>query len=190
MKISLKGLLLFGLLAEILIFLVCQFMQPSLEETFRHSARYSGRLSFIVFLVTFYLYAFHHPIPLKKNARLRHWLLLFAVLHVIHFGFLATNISLNKIPIIPGKLVGGILAYLMIVLAPLALHKVKLTWQLVYFYYVSIVMAVTYLSRARGDFEGGEPFWFHYFALGLILFCALFFGWKIAQRNKKTKTLF
>ncbi len=182
MKNNTNLLLFMGIALEIALFISCYVLQPNLEETFRHAARYSGRLSFIVFLVTFFLYAFHHPIPLKENARLRRWLLLFAVLHVIHFGFLATNIILNEIPIIPGKLAGGILAYLMIVATPLALHKVKLAWQLVYFYYVSIVMAVTYLSRARGDFEGGEPFWFHYFALGLILFCALFFGWKILKK--------
>lgn len=184
MRISLKNLLLLGVLAEVLIFIACYFTEPDLEEIFRHSARYSGRLSFLVFLFTFLLFAFGHPRPIKENKRLRNWLLLFAVVHIIHFGFLATNVYLNKIPLVPTKLVGGALAYVMIVLAPFFLHKVKLGLQLIYFYYVSIVMGVTYLARARGDFEGAEPFWFHYSAIGVLIGCMLFFGVKIFRVYK------
>ena len=75
---------------------------------------------------------------------------------------------------IPVKVIGGVLAYLMIVLAPLYLHKLKLSWQLVYFYYVSFVMLMTYVGRIQGDFEGAEPFWFHYFAIGIIFSCCFF----------------
>ena len=185
MKVSLKGLLLFGLFAETTIFLACYFIQPSLEEIFRHAARYSGRLSFGVFLVTFYFFAFSHPKPINENKRLRHWLILFAVVHIIHFGFLATNVILNEIPIVSVKLTGGALAYLMIVLAPLVLHKLKLGWQLVYFYYVSLVMIITYLARAKGDFEGGEPFWFHYIALGTLVLASLIFGYTIWKTKKE-----
>lgn len=179
MNLSLKKLLLLGVFAEVAIFLICYLIHPSFEETFRYAARYSGRLSFGVFLITFYHFAFAHPKPLKENTPLRNWLLLFAVVHVIHFGFLATNVILNHIPIVPIKLTGGALAYLMIVLAPLMLHKIKLGLQLVYFYYVSIVMIITYVARVNGDFEGAAPFWFHYLALGILVFSCLFFGWKI-----------
>lgn len=188
MKRSLKGLLLAGISAEILIFLICYSIQPNWAETFRYAARYSGRLSFAVFMIGFYLFAFGHPRPVKENKTLRNWLTLFAVVHLIHFGFLATNVYLNEIPIIPVRLSGGALAYLMIVGAPLLLHKMKLVWQLVYFYYVSAVMGITYLARARGNFEGAEPFWFHYLALGLIIGCALFFGYKILRAKKKPAT--
>ena len=185
MKNSLSILIILGIVGEILIYVACHFLTPSLEETFRLSARYSGRLSFGVFMVTFYLFAFGHPKPIKENTSLQNWLTVFAVLHLIHFGFLATNIYLNDIPIVPVRLVGGALAYLMIVLAPFILYKLKLGFQLVYFYYVSIVMGLTYLARAKGDFEGAEPFWFHYVALGLIIGCALFFGYKIFASTKK-----
>ena len=184
MKPSLRNLLLTGIVAELFIFLFCYFIQPNIEETFRYAARYSGRLSAFVFLITFYLFAFTHPKPIKQNWQLRNWLVLFAVVHVIHFGFLATNVYLNNIPIVPVKLTGGALAYLMIVLAPLVLHKLKLGLQLVYFYYVSIVMIITYVARIKGDFEGAEPFWFHYLALGVLVFCCGFFGWKIATTKK------
>lgn len=184
MKNPLGKLLVLGSIIEILIFVCAYLMQPSLEETFRHAARYSGRLSFGVFLVTFYLFTFSHPKPINENKRLRYWLILFAVVHIIHFGFLATNVVLNKIPIVPIKLTGGALAYLMIVCAPLVLHKLKLGWQLVYFNYVSIVMIITYVARAKGDFEGAQPFWFHYLALITLVFCCLLFGWKIWKATK------
>ena len=109
-------LLTLGVLAELALFLVCYFTQPSIEEVFRHAARYSGRLSFVVFLTTFAQYTFAQPQPLVQQRKTRLWLLLIAVLHFIHFGFLATNIILNHIPIVPIKLTGGALAYLMICL--------------------------------------------------------------------------
>ena len=184
MKSSLRKLILFGILAEILIFLVCYWLQPDLEETFRHAARYSGRFSLFSFLVAFYLFAFGHPKPVKENTPLCNWLVLFAVVHIIHFGFLVTNVVLNDIPIVPVKLIGGALAYFMIVLAPIILYKLKLVLQLSYFYYVSIVMIITYVARLKGDFKGAEPFWFHYLALGVLIFSCLFFGWKIWKAKK------
>jgi len=184
MKNPLGKLLVLGCIIEILIFVGAYLMQPSLEETFRHAARYSGRLSLVVFMIAFYLFAFGYPKPIKENFNLKNWTVLFAVIHIIHFGFLATNVVLNKIPIVPIKLTGGVLAYLMIVCAPLVLHKLKLGWQLVYFYYVSIVMIVTYVARVKGDFEGAEPFWFHYLALSTLVFCCLLFGWKIWKATK------
>ncbi|MEL6593628.1 MAG: hypothetical protein AAFQ87_18060 [Bacteroidota bacterium] len=181
---SLRNLLLLGVLGEVLIFVSCYLMEDSLGEVFRHAARYSGRLSAGVFLYTFYLYASNYSQSVADNPRLRNWLSTFAVLHLIHFGFLATNVVLNDIPIVPVKLTGGALAYLMIVAAPFYLHRIKRPLQLVYFYYVSLVMIITYVARAKGDFEGAEPFWFHYLALGVLVAAALGFGgmmWRSAK---------
>jgi hypothetical protein len=183
MKPSFQKLLFIGVFLEALIFTVCYYLHPELDETFRYAARYSGRLSALVFLYAFYSYAMAFPRPLKENIEVRDLIKLFAVLHVIHFFFLTTNIYLNNIELVPVKLIGGALAYLMIVLAPFVLHKMKKALQMVYFYYVAIVMIVTYLSRAKGDFEGGEPFWFHYFALGTFVLSAVVFGIRIF-RNK------
>ncbi|MEL7340036.1 MAG: hypothetical protein AAGM67_06075, partial [Bacteroidota bacterium] len=172
----LRNLLLLGVLAEALIFGSCYWMEDSLGEVFRHAARYSGRLSAGVFLYTFFLYASNYAQPIVEHPRLRNWLSTFAVLHVIHFGFLAANVVLNDIPIVPVKLTGGALAYLMIVAAPFYLYRLKRPLQLVYFYYVSLVMIITYVARAKGDFEGAEPFWFHYVALGIFVLAALGFA--------------
>lgn len=126
------------------------------------------------------------PKPLKENIELRNSMFLFAALHLIHFGFLATNIYLNEIELVPVRLIGGILAYLMIVLAPFQLYRLRTPFQLVYFYYVSFVMIMTYVARAKGDFEGAAPNWFHFVALVVFLACATIFGirmWKLRILN-------
>lgn len=184
MNHSLKTLLLLGVAAELLIFLVAYLLSPTLGEAFRLSARYSGRLSAVIFLTSFYLYASSSPSPVRDNTSLRNFITLFAVLHVIHWGFLATNVYLNAIPIEPPKLAGGAIAYLMIVLAPFYLHKVRVPLQLVYFYYVSLVMVITYLARIKGDFEGAEPYWLHYVMMGTLILCAGIFGWMIRSARK------
>ena len=184
MNYSLSKLLLIGMLLEITILGVCYFLHVEIGETFRFAARYSGRLSAFVFLVAFYLFAVSHPTPIESNTPLRNWITLFAVLHVIHFGFLVANVYLNDIPIVPVKLAGGALAYLMIVVAPFKLHKLTFKVQLIYFYYVALVMIITYVARVKGDFEGTEPFWFHYLMIGVLVVCCVVFGyWMRRSRN-------
>ncbi len=185
MNYSLRTLLLLGVAAEIGIFLIAYAINPSLPETFRLAARYSGRLSALIFLITFFLYASGSPQPVKNNKPLLNFISLFAVLHLIHFGFLATNVYLNAIPLEPPKLAGGALAYLMIVTAPFFLHRVKLPLQLVYFYYVSLVMVITYVARIKGDFEGAEPYWLHYAVMGTFIVCTIVFGWMIGKSRKQ-----
>lgn len=181
MNASLKKLVVWGVVLEISILLVSYIVYQDYAETFRYAARYSGRLSALVFLWTFYSYAKSFPSPIKANLQLRNLLALFAILHLIHFGFLAMNIYLNAIPLVPVKLIGGALAYIMIVLAPLWLHRLHYIVQLIYFYYVSLVMIITYIARIKGDFEGADPFWGHYLALGAFILCSFFFGWRMRK---------
>ena len=157
-----------------------------MEETCRYAARYSGRLSLLIFLIAFYLYTFSYTKPLIESIQLQNVIKGFAILHVIHFCFLATNVYLNAIELVPVKILGGFLAYLMIVIAPFRLHKVSFTKQLIYFYYVSLVMILTYVARIKGDFEGAEPFWFHYVSLGILIICFILFGWRLYTSKRKT----
>jgi hypothetical protein len=177
--------LILGLVAELIILIVSIFLYPYIEDAFKYAARYSGRLSLVIFLLAFYLYAFSYPKPLKENIQLQHTIKLFAILHVIHFVFLAINVYLNAIELVPIKLLGGCAAYLMIIVAPFKLHKLSFIKQLVYFYYVSLVMLLTYVSRIKGDFEGAAPFWFHYVALAVLVSCCVLFGWVLYTSKKK-----
>jgi hypothetical protein len=185
MKSPLQKLLLVGILAEIIIFLISYYIDASLENTFRYAARYSGRLSAVTFIAVFYLFASSFPSPVLKNKPLRNGLLLFAVLHLIHFGFLATNVYLNEIPLIPVKLAGGALAYLMIVAAPFFLHKLKPKFQFIYFYYVSFVMIMTYVARVKGDFQGAQPYWLHYAMIAIFVICCVLFGMWMVKKSRK-----
>ncbi len=184
-KNSFNKLLLLGLFAELIVFIGSYYFYPELNETFKYAARYSGRISLLVFLYCFYSYTFSFPKPISKNVELGNFIKLFAILHIIHFGFLATNIYLNNIELVPIKLLGGFIAYLMIVIAPFILHKVTFKIQLLYFYYVTLVMIITYVARIKGDFEGAEPFWFHYVSLGVLVFCSLTFGVKLYKLKRK-----
>lgn len=175
-------MILFAVLAELLIFLVTYYISASLGETFKYSARYSGRLSLIIFLMTFYAYSTSEK-SISENVALKNLLRIFAIVHVIHFGFLATNIYLNDIPLEISRLMGGLLAYLMIVIAPFKLDKISPKLQWVYFYYVCFVMIMTYVARINGGFEGAEPFWFHYLAFSVLVLCSIIFGWLIYKKK-------
>ena len=188
MKASLRTLVLLGVSIEILILLVSYLLYPEIGETFRYAARYSGRLSAIVYLYAFYQYARSFPTPIKDNFELRNFIRLFAILHIIHFGFLASNVFLNAIPLETVKVIGGALAYLMIVAAPFILHEISTRLQLVYFYYVGLVMILTYVARIKGDFEGAEPFWFHYLAISVLILSCIVFGLWIRKSSKQTAT--
>lgn len=185
MNLSFKTLLLLGISLELLILLISYLLHPELGETFRYAARYSGRLSAIVYLYAFYQYAVSFPTPIKDNFELRNFIRLFAILHVIHFGFLASNVFLNAIPLETVKVIGGALAYLMIIVAPFLLHQVKVPLQLIYFYYVGLVMILTYVARIKGDFEGAEPYWLHYLAISVLILSFIGFGFQIRKSMKQ-----
>jgi len=184
-RITLNKLVVFGVLAEVIIFLIPYLSNSTIETTFRHAARYSGRLSFIVFLYTFYLYASSRPKSVRENLPLKNFISLFAVLHVIHFGFLALSVYLNDIQLEVPKVIGGSLAYFMIVAAPFFLDKLKTNLQLIYFYYVSLVMSLTFVARLKGDFPGANPYWFHYFGLATMVICCVIFGILIRKSRLK-----
>ena len=112
---DLKKLLIIGFLVEALIFVFFYQITDNWGEIFRLSARYSGRLSLIIYLICFYHFTFSF---IKKNSseKLNNSIIIFCFLHFIHFIFLALSVYLNDLPIIPIKLTGGFIAYLMILI--------------------------------------------------------------------------
>ena len=172
-----------GAASQAVLFVVIYFSVADWNEVFRLAARFSGRFSLTLYLLSFYFFATefkrnsNYPITKKLMG-------VFAVVHIIHFIFLATSIYLNAIPIVFTRLAGGILAYLMIVIYPFYIDKIQHHWvSLIYFYYVGFVMIMTYISRVQGAFAGAAPEAFHFVALALLLFCLLVFGLKL--RNKR-----
>jgi len=184
---SYRQLLFAGIFLEAIIFFIFFYFKQDLGDVFRYSARYSGRLSLIIYLYCFYKFyrAFLNSDNLK---RVKDLVFIFGVLHVIHFGFLALSVHLNNLPIIPVKITGGALAYLMIIIYPFIIEKIKKhIYHLIYFYYVGIVMLMTYVARIKGDFEGAEPEIFHKIAFVFLILVFLKFGYIFYIHRKNFK---
>jgi len=184
---SYRQLLFAGIFLETIIFFIFFYSEQDLGDVFRYSARYSGRLSLIIYLYCFYKFyrAFLNSDNLK---RVKDLVFIFGVLHVIHFGFLALSVHLNNLPIIPVKITGGALAYLMIIIYPFIIEKIKKhIYHLIYFYYVGIVMLMTYVARIKGDFEGAEPEIFHKIAFVFLILVFLKFGYIFYIQRKNFK---
>ena len=182
-SIVLKKAYALGVLLEAILFLYLYNMESDINEVFRYAARYSGRLSLGIYLLCFFLFrsAYLNDKSLKITQKV---LGVFAVMHVIHFFFLAYSIYLNQVLILPTRLAGGFIAYLMIVIYPFLIEKInRKAYHLIYFYYVGFMMIMTYISRIRGQFVGADPEVFHYITLGLLLVSLLFFGTQLALKN-------
>ncbi len=177
-----------GVLLEIMLFLYFYSVEPNINEVFRYAARYSGRLSLGSYLFCFFLYK-EASLKNKSLEITKKALGVFAIMHLIHFFFLAYSIYLNDVPIIPIRLAGGFIAYLMIVIYPFLIEKInRKTHHLTYFYYVGFVMIMTYISRVQGKFIGANPEIFHYIALSTLILCLLFFGMQlIRSKNSSLK---
>ena len=184
---SYRQLLFAGIFLETIIFFIFFYSKQDLGDVFRYSARYSGRLSLIIYLYCFY--KFYRAFLNSDNLeRVKDLVFIFGVLHVIHFGFLALSVYLNNLPIIPVKITGGALAYLMIIIYPFIIEKIKKhTYHLIYFYYVGIVMLMTYVARIKGDFEGAEPEIFHKIAFVFLILVFLKFGYIFYIQRKNFK---
>lgn len=183
MNQSLKKYIGIGVIIEILIVVYAYMVTPDIADMFRLSARYSGRLSAAIFIGSFYLFSKAYPNSVVKDSNWNNSIVVFAILHFIHFGFLATSVYLNDSPLETVKVIGGALAYAMIVGAPFVWEKLKASHLLIYYYYVSIVMIMTYVARLKGDFVGAEPFWLHYVMLVILASCAVFFGYRIYSKK-------
>jgi uncharacterized membrane protein YoaK (UPF0700 family) len=139
-------------------------------------------LSLIVYLYCFYV--FSREFERNKYNKTKKVVLLFSVLHLIHFIYLAFSVWLNELPIIPYKLLGGFIAYILIIIYPLLIDKIKKTiYHIIYFYYVGIVMAVTYLARIKGEFIGAPTELFHYFGFSIVILIFILFGYKIYKKS-------
>lgn len=184
---SYRQLLFAGIFLETIIFFIFFYSKQDLGDVFRYSARYSGRLSLIIYLYCFY--KFYRDFLNSDNfKRVKDLVFIFGVLHVIHFGFLTLSVYLNNLPIIPIKITGGALAYLMIIIYPFIIEKIKKhIYHLIYFYYVGIVMLMTYVARIKGDFEGAEPEIFHKIAFVFLILVFLKFGYTFYTQRKNFK---
>ena len=76
----------------------------------------------------------------------------------------------------------------MIIIYPFIIEKIKKPiYHLIYFYYVGIVMLMTYVARIKGDFGNAEPEIFHKIAFVFLILVFLKFGIYILHTKKNFK---
>ena len=188
MKNKITKLLILGIALELLVLLLA-FIESKGDMTlfFQASARLSGRVSLLFFL--FYgIYATRNPSVETGSVALSVKTTLvrdFAVIHVIHWVFLVIAVILSGFELVPFRVLGGSLAYLMIVLMPLIYQKKLLatvsltTLQHVYIFYVWLIFFMTYLSRVRGQTPTATGNMTAYWVL--IAVTAAFLAWRIIK---------
>ena len=182
-KLVLKYGYFLGIISQLILILILMSLLTDVNEIFRYAARFSGRFSFSLYLISLLsflkFYTKNHTIVFTKKV-----LGVFSLIHLIHFCFLATSIYLNSIPIIPYRLAGGFIAYIMIIIYPFYIEKVKnKILHFIYFYYVGFIMIMTYIARIRGNFKGAEPEMFHYLAITFLIITLIVFSYKIYTKK-------
>ena len=185
-KLVLKYGYFLGIISQLILILILMLLLTDVNEIFRYAARFSGRFSFSLYLLSLLSFLKYYT----KNQSIvltRKVLGIFSLIHLIHFYFLATSIYLNSIPIIPYRLAGGFIAYLMIIIYPFYINKVKNNiFHFIYFYYVGLIMIMTYLARIKGEFKGAEPEIFHYLAITFLIITLIIFSYKIYSKKNKS----
>ena len=180
--------LVLGVACECLIWSWSQAQAESWAEGIRLAARFSGRFSFLVFLFGAWC---HLRARRQADFNGQWWLAavtLFAWIHAIHLGFVWLNVSQNAVEMVTTKLIGGALAYTMVLAHPFVVERLApdRIYHRIHYGYVGFVMAVTFVARLRGDFDGAENSWFQYAGL-CVLGVALMFWVLRAIKDRKVQ---
>ena len=148
-------------------------------EGLQATTRFSGRLSFGIFSLMFILLAFNHDkLFAILSTKPFH---IFAIAHGIHLLELLSFVYLSKANLIPIRLAGGFLAYVLIFLMPIIQYyfesgKISLSKytiaENVYTYYVWFIFFMSYLPRVQGKLPnvGGS---YEEFVVLMIWVCLL-----------------
>lgn len=167
------GVLILGLLAQALLGGMGLVCADSFNEGVRLAARFSGRFSFLAYLMAVaFLIRWYHNEAAREQSFLA--AVFFAWVHLLHFGWLAANVVLNGIePEIP-KAIGGALAYVLILTQPWRVRRVESSGAMhaVFVYFAGLVMGLTFLARFRGEFPGAAPEDIH--LVGMLVVAVVF----------------
>jgi hypothetical protein len=152
-----KDALLSTLIIEVGVALLAVINYGATLETLQAVTRFSGRVSLAIFSLIF-LFHNHRIIPVKSILSEKYFSI-FAIAHGIHLIQLLSFVYFSGNALIPLRLAGGFLAYLLIFIMPYAQQlfeqqkisgKQYSTLNLVYLYYVWFVFFMSYLPRVRG----------------------------------------
>lgn len=155
-------------------------------EALQALTRFSGRASLFIFSLIF-LFQDHQFTKIKSILSSKYYLV-FAIAHGIHLIELLTYVYLSGIPLVPIRLAGGFLAYLLIFIMPwieIQFQQAKITSKqfsfltLIYLYYVWLIFFMTYLPRVQGTLpNAGGSYTEHVILLGWV---SLMLGLKLSE---------
>lgn len=191
MEKRLLKLLPYGYGLEVLV-LITAYLQSYGDTTafFQVAARLSGRVSLLFFLI-YAIYTTVYP-SVKEDIELKVKTSLskdFAIIHVIHWMFLAVAVTLSGFELVFIRVLGGALAYLMIILMPLVYEKRILTKYPLsklengYIIYVWFIFFMTYLPRILGKVPTATGSMSSYIAL--MVLTVGFMVWYIILRMRQ-----
>lgn len=152
-----KDALLSILIIEVGIALLAVINYGATLESLQAVTRFSGRASLLIFSLIF-LFQNHKHLNVKSILSEKYFLI-FAIAHGIHLIQLLSFVYLSGNPLIPIRLAGGFLAYVLIFMMPYAqsmFERNKLSLKtfssltLIYLYYVWFIFFMSYLPRVRG----------------------------------------
>jgi hypothetical protein len=154
---KIKRLTLLVIIPELLIVILAINNYGFTIEGLQAVTRFSGRFSLLIFSVLFIL------IPRQRNQVHQLFFnkpfLVFAVAHGIHLVELLTYVYLSANPLIPVRLAGGFLAYVLIFSLPILQQRYEtgklsekkyLLAETIYLYYVWFIFFMSYLPRVQG----------------------------------------
>jgi len=172
-------------IAELLIAVLATHNYGFTMEGLQATTRFSGRFSLALFSVIFIL--------LPRNRKQLHFLLTekallaFAVAHGIHLLELLSYVYLSNATLIPVRLAGGFLAYVLIFILPGLQHyyeagkvneKKYLLAENIYLYYVWFIFFMSYLPRVQGKLPNvGGSYWEF---VGLLTWVCILLGMKLS----------
>ena len=152
-----KDALLSTLIIEVGIALLAVINYGATLESLQAVTRFSGRASLLIFSLIF-LFQNHKHLNVKSILSEKYFLI-FAIAHGIHLLELLSFVYLSGTPLIPIRLAGGFMAYVLIFIMPYAqimFERNKLSLKtfssltLIYLYYVWFIFFMSYLPRVRG----------------------------------------
>jgi hypothetical protein len=127
-------------------------------EGLQATTRFSGRFSLFIFSFIFLLYPKDKGV--LKFYFSENFFLIFAIAHGIHLMELLSYVTLSGTPLVPYRVAGGFLAYILIFLMPL-FHARADTGKLsviryhsigtFYLFYVWLIFFMTYVGRLRAE---------------------------------------
>ncbi len=183
---SFRNAFLSTLIIEVGIALLAVINYGVSLEALQALTRFSGRASLIIFSLIFLFQ--HHKFIEVKSILSNKYFLVFAIAHGIHLVELLTYVYLSGIPLVPIRLAGGFLAYLLIFVMPwmeIQFNQARITSKhfsiltLIYLYYVWLIFFMTYLSRVQGTFpNAGGSYAEHVILLGWV---SLMLGIKLSE---------